>query len=239
MFKMTKPQRKMRSTIESWLRGEAELTPDEVRNKYIPSWDPVPMGEFYTPPSMVQQAHSLLFFPQGARILDPCAGIGALVKPFAEAHSDWKYEVVAYELQYEAAQVLGRLYPNIKSDHADVFDRLPEIEGKFDYVVMNPPFGALAGQESAAAQCASGSTRSEHRFLELAVRALRAGGLAIVIAPPVFMGNFPRKAQEWFDERMSVETHQPLKGKFQSTSISVEAFVIHRFEEPTHQLSLL
>ncbi len=104
---------------------------------------------------------------------------------------------------------------------------------------MNPPFGAVAGQQAAAEKCVSGVTRSEHRFLELAIRALCPGGLAIVIAPPEFMNSIPKKAQKWFDDRMSVETSLHLDGKFKFTNIVVDVFVIHRREDPIEVQPLL
>lgn len=228
MYKMTKAQRKLRGQIDMWLKGEMELNPDEVRGKYISTWDPIPMGEFYTPPEIVDQAERLLFYPQGSEVLDPCAGIGAMIKPFLEAHESWRYNITAYELSDEAAGILKRLYPDLNAHHADVFDRLGEIEGKFNFVMMNPPFGAVAGQQAAAEKCVSGVTRSEHRFLELAVRALCPGGLAIIIAPPEFINSIPKKARSWFDDRMFVETSLRLDGKFRFTNIVVAAFVIHR-----------
>lgn len=226
MYKTTKAQRKFRGQIDMWLKGEMELDPDEVREKYISSWDPAPMGEFYTPPGIVDQAEGLLFYPQGSEVLDPCAGIGAMVKPFLEAHESWQYNVTAYELSDEAAGILKRLYPDLSAHHVDVFDRLDEIEGKFNYVMMNPPFGAVAGQQAAAEKCESGVTRSEHRFFELAVRALCPGGLAIIIAPPEFINSIPKKARSWFDDRMHVETSLRLDGKFKFANIAVDAFVI-------------
>lgn len=232
MYKMTKIQRRDLGYIQEWIRGERELDPDFVKDKYIPSYDPLPMGEFYTPEAMVSEIMGMLFYPKGSRILDPCAGIGAMSRQFLEAHLDWGYEVQAYELSHDAYQIFKRLYPDCKGEYADVFDRLPHLEGTFEYVVMNPPFGAVAGQETAAQVCVSGVTTSQHRFLELAVRATAPGGFIIAIAPANYIESIPEKAKKWFEDRMFVEHHHVLKGKFRFTGVSVEGFIIHRQNDP-------
>ena len=184
----------------------------------------------------------MLFYARGARILDPCAGIGAMTRQFLEAAPDWEYEVHACELSQDAYQIFSRLYPGAKGGYADVFGRLAVLEGQFNYVIMNPPFGAVAGQETAAQVCVSGATSSQHRFLELAVRATAPGGHIVAVAPSRYIESIPVKAKAWFDERMAVEYQAPLQnGHFKyAKGIAVDGYIIHRCNDPlpTGQIDL-
>lgn len=242
MYKMTKIQRRDLGYIRDWVRGERELEADFVKNNYIPSYDPGPMGEFYTPEAIVNEITAVLFYARGARILDPCVGIGAMTRQFLEAEADWEYEVHAYELSQSAYRIFSRLYPGVKGGYADVFDKLGVLEGQFDYVIMNPPFGAVAGQETAIQVCVSGVTSSQHRFLELAVRATAPGGHIVAVASPQYIKSIPAKAKAWFDDRMAVEYQAPLQnGHFKfAKGIAVDGFIIHRCHDPlsTGQINL-
>lgn len=232
MKRMTKMERKNRALIDQWLDGEIELDKEFVLKNYIPTYDPFPMGEFYTPPKMAAQALSFLFYTNCALVLDPCAGIGSMSSFFAEAHPDWGYELDIYELSQDAYNVYNRLYPHINSTCGDAFDHWDKFVGQYSYVVMNPPFGAVAGIQTAQEVCTSGATRSEHCFLELATKAVGAGGHIIAIAPHDFMRNLPSKVKKWFDERLYVEYQSQLEGKFKQTGVSVDVFIIHRQNNP-------
>ncbi len=232
MKKMTKAERRDRALIDQWLAGEIELEREFVLENYIPTYDPLPMGEFYTPPKIANQALSMLFYTKGALVLDPCAGTGSMSSFFAESHPDWGYELDTYEISQDAYSVYNRLYPDVSSTYGDAFDHWDKFVGQYSYVVMNPPFGAVAGMETAREFCVSGAKRSEHCFLELATKAIGAGGHIIAIAPPEFMRSLPSKAKKWFDQRLHVEHQSQLKGRFKLTGIKVDVFVIHRQEDP-------
>ncbi len=245
MKRMTKAERKNHALIDRWLAGEVEveveLDTDFVLKNYIPTYDPFPMGEFYTSPKMADHALSLLFYTQGSLVLDPCAGIGAMSRFFADAHSDWQYQLDTYELSHDAYRVYERLYPDVNSTYGDAFDHWDKFVGQYNYVVMNPPFGAVSGMETAEEVCVSGATRSEHCFLELATRAIAPGGHIIAIAPPSLMDSLPEKAKRWFNDRLFVEYQSQLEGKFKQTGIVVDVFVIYRQNDPQTmwQLNLL
>lgn len=110
MKKMTKPERKNRALIDQWMGGDVELDKEFVLENYIPTYDPLPMGEFYTPPKMAYQALSMLFYTKGSLVLEPCAGIGSMSSFFAEAHPQWEYQLDTYELSNDAYSVYNRLY---------------------------------------------------------------------------------------------------------------------------------
>lgn len=226
MYRLTKKEKRERIQVEEWLRGDRDLEPDFVKENYMPNCDPSELGEFYTPLEMASFAASLVVWENGI-ILDPCAGIGTLLEPFAG------YERTAFELSNEPCKVANRLYPDLNCEHADVFDRLHQIEGKYDYVVMNPPFGASVGQMKAMEICQSGATLSQHTFLELAVRALVYGGEAIILGPYNLIDRIPKGAKKWFENNMEVVgQHDNLPGQFKLTKVTVSAFVVTRISRP-------
>jgi len=109
---------------------------------------------------------------------------------------------------------------------------LDQIEGQYDYVVMNPPFNIKWATYEAQSVSVSGATKSEHLFLELAVRALKPGGQAAVIAPHNLFDKLPRAAQSWFEKRLSLEAQfGPLPGEFELTKIKVHGFIFTRLAE--------
>lgn len=224
-MKLTRKQRKIRGEIEDWLVGKIKLPVDYVMGNYFPFWDATLLGEFYTPSVMAQWVADNTFFAAGAKVLDPCAGIGSLLCPLM----DQGYQLEAIELSHEAAQVLRRLFPALDARHADAFDHMERIEGTADFVLMNPPFGALSGLDTAREICQSGAKLSQHLFLELAVRALKYQGTGVIIGPASLMDRIPKKARSWFEDNMAMEhQHKNLPGEFELTKIKVDAFHIRR-----------
>lgn len=230
-MKITRRQRKIRGEIEDWLAGKIDLPVDYVLANYFPFWDAALLGEFHTPPVMAQWVADNIFLAAGAKVLDPCAGIGSLLWPFMEM--DRNYQLEAIELSSEAAQVLQRLFPALDARHADAFDHMERIEGTADFVLMNPPFGALSGADTAREVCQSGAQASQLLFLELAVRALRYQGTGMIIGPANLLDSIPKKARSWFEDNMAMEhQYKNLPGEFALTKVKVDAFHIRRISMP-------
>ncbi len=243
MYRTTKAQRKNMDRIEAWLRQQPfkensrdkkpqvpQLTVERVLADWIPSWDPKETGQFFTPLEMGRSLLERLRISPGDRVLEPCAGIGHLVYQLAEAGC---ISLDAYEVSPECATLGQRLFPWANWQEADVFERLHEIEGQYDVVVANPPFGTSWAMAAGLAKSEGRARRSEHLFLELITRALKPGGQAAVIGPYNLVEKMPKAMQEWFEARMRLDdSFGPLPGEFGLTGVKVHAFYFTRLEEP-------
>jgi len=94
-------------------------------------------GAFFTP---VGLARDLAIEVSGGRIIDLCAGIGAL-SFFCEDKWNQKSEIVCIELNPDYATVGMKIVPDARWIVGSVFD-IPKDLGHFDYAIGNPPFGA-------------------------------------------------------------------------------------------------
>jgi hypothetical protein len=171
--------------------------------------------------------------PEGGRVLEPCAGIGHL---FAAVRHEWWFDdesvtVDAYELE-EVCVNLGRmLWPGVCWHHEIPFDTLPEITGRYDLVLMNPPFGTTRGMYGGRDEMTGAEvSRSEHVFLWLMALALKPGGHGLVILPYNTWSKIPKSTKPWFEERLTLKNQWgPLPGEFRhSKSMRVHGYVFRR-----------
>lgn len=101
-------------------------------------------GAFFTPIGLARDL-SIEVNP-GSRIIDLCAGIGALS---FFCSGPWKQsEVVCVELNPEYAAVGMKIVPEARWIVGSVFD-LPSDLGHFDFAIGNPPFGATPREAKA------------------------------------------------------------------------------------------
>ncbi|ULT39610.1 class I SAM-dependent methyltransferase [Niabella defluvii] len=153
--------------------------------RYVDSMRGSVLSAFYTPPEII---HTLsdVFTENGVEIrhfLEPSAGAGAFVDPFADKGIG---HVTAYEKDLLTGKVLEQLYPN-RDIRIKGFEELPESElGLYDVVASNIPFGTSSvfdlsysrGQDPARVQAA----RSIHNYFFLkGTDALRNGGILAFI----------------------------------------------------------
>ena len=98
-------------------------------------------GAFFTP---IRLARDFDLEVSGRRIIDLCAGIGAL--SFMTYHSsrhEKRPEIVCIETNPDYVDAGRKLLPEATWIRADIFD-LPSDLGRFDCAISNPPFGAVS-----------------------------------------------------------------------------------------------
>jgi len=94
-------------------------------------------GAFFTPVGLARDL--AIEVNPGSRIIDLCAGIGALA---FFCSGPWKQsDVVCVELNPEYAEVGRKIVPEARWIVGSVFD-LPADIGHFDFAIGNPPFGS-------------------------------------------------------------------------------------------------
>jgi hypothetical protein len=201
-FKMSKPQKKNNQIINAWLDHELfkmssrdktatvpVLAPWKVADMFTPHY-PQDTGQFFSTRQITNEfgnfvAHDLIIDVSGKTILEPAADLTALV----EWVKDYTEKVVCFEADCKLVEIGRKMEPWIEWVNNSPFDLkyAPELDGCFDLVFSNPPFGATWTMMDSDEYCISRAKRSEHKFLELAIRALKPGGVAIFIAPIIFV----------------------------------------------------
>lgn len=150
MSKLTKAQAKAHQAATDLLRKDF-LTEDD-RWFVLENWQESAThinstaGAFFTPCGLARDFNIEV---TGPRILDLCAGIGALAF-MAWNKSMWgrePVEIVCVELNPDYAAVGRKILPEATWIVADIFD-LPDL-GHFDCAISNPPFGAIKRQGKA------------------------------------------------------------------------------------------
>jgi predicted RNA methylase len=94
------------------------------------------LSQWYTPSYLADQIFEWAWAPNVRRVLEPSAGVGNLVAPWAKRACD----VHAFEIDETKADALRARFPSVNVvSGVDFLDVFPMGEG-FDLVVMNPPY---------------------------------------------------------------------------------------------------
>lgn len=145
MAKLSKAQAKAHGESVTLL-GKESLTEDEkdfVRSNWQESATHINSiaGAFFTPAGLARD--TILEVEPRGRIIDLCAGIGALASEVWDKARwrDERLEIVCVELNPEYAAVGKKLLPEATWIVGSIFD-LPDL-GHFDTAISNPPFGNI------------------------------------------------------------------------------------------------
>lgn len=169
------------------------------------------MGQFFTPAPAARLIASIPRLPSGGvlRVLDPGAGSGvlaaALVSRVLEEQPGLSVEIVAVERDpavmphlratLAACERVGGDRVSTAAVEADFIldstglDASLDIEGQFDLVIENPPYGKLGVSSTHRTAMRAAGVDAPNlyaAFLSLSVQALRAGGQVVAITPRSF-----------------------------------------------------
>lgn len=145
MAKLSKAQFKAHNEAEELLKNDA-LSWDD-RELVLANWDPSARhvnsaaGAFFTPSGLAFDFALMLGNPP--RILDLCAGIGALSFAIAYPNHHDRPEIVCVEKNPDYVRVGRKVLPEAEWIEADVLDVPGMNLGRFDAVISNPPFGKI------------------------------------------------------------------------------------------------
>lgn len=150
-------------------------------------------GQFFTPDTVARFISEALPLESDSKIIDPACGSGlllsyaalALQKNGGEEISVYGMEfwrAVAYTAQYNLSIVLGTKY---KEDYIQIQSGLYPYQGeykeKFDFVIMNPPYGnGVYGQQNSTWGAAS---LGETLFTDAAYSLVKDNGYVCAVMP--------------------------------------------------------
>ncbi|WP_338931791.1 N-6 DNA methylase [Streptomyces netropsis] len=183
------------------------------------------LGQFFTPApaaELIASMPRLDALSNTVRVLDPGAGVGsltaALVTRLHGERPDLNVHVVAVETDPQVMPYLRATLEECRATYGTTFDLVQGdyltnddalIDGPFDLVVANPPYGKLA----------AGSlhrTRSAHHLVDAsniytafwarATAALAPGGQISIIVPRSWAnGTYHRAFRQWMLDRTSLD----------------------------------
>lgn len=142
-MKLTKQQSKDHQRAMEFVHSDRSLTWDErkfILDNYSEQQGQLNAlaGAFFTPYGLARDfALEVGFADGGGSMIDLCAGIGAL----SFACQDKGLEITCVEMCEAYVTVGRRVVPSANWVIADCFSAT----GQFDFVVSNPPFGAIKG----------------------------------------------------------------------------------------------
>lgn len=235
--KRTQPVRQINNQILTWVRGKdaggkppsREFLVKEVLESYVPP-DIRGLAQYFTAIETGKSALSRLrlrLSPEHKlRVIDPCAGIGHWPYLFSFMRDQLIFD--AFEIEDECVEVGRGILPWINWFNRSSYTAMAEVEGRYDLGICNPPIGITRGGAIGKQVSQSRCSRSEHIFLELSIRALKAGGQLVILGPPLFLDNRPKALRRWMEERVILtDSFGPLPMP-SSVSIPLHAFYFTR-----------
>jgi len=185
-------------------------------------------GQFFTPSVVTRFIVDLLGI-NGGHVLEPSCGAGAFLEALPPS-----CEVEGFELMHEAYSVAKLLYPSAKLTKGNTLTHLQDLEGRFDYVIGNPPFCDVPKYEdySGYTIAQQGRNRAEWFFLELGLRALKPGGIMAVILPEGVLSNKKEEIlRKWIMEMAWVRASislPPETFKLAGTTVKTSILVLQK-----------
>lgn len=201
---LTKDQIEGNERIDRWLSGQLSLSRLQVITSYTPPWYLQSYNaQFLTPLNVSNTMSAFVDWSKVKRVLEPSAGIGNLLFPFADRQDLY---VEAWDLDEKSVQIGRRLYPFVKWVHGDFldFEGSPSI---FDLILMNPPYpDGLIG-----------------KFFRACIPLLKPGGTMIML--------IPTHELRLIDERVRLDrSYGPYKINFKTCNNVVDIRIYERID---------
>jgi len=101
---------------------------------------------FPTPPDLASRMVELAGLEPGMTVLEPSAGTGNILRAILQDHPEG-LTMTAIEQDERLARLLGQLFPNLPTAAMDFLETKEEFTGRFDRILMNPPFAGAQDVE--------------------------------------------------------------------------------------------
>jgi hypothetical protein len=180
-------------------------------------------AQFSTPLPIAEGAAWLArqFSKDRALLLEPCAGTGSLIRPLLRTP---RLHLHANELDRRRREVLTWL--GLRPSDRDAL-RLPMERVRFDIVLSNPPFRAMARGKVGRGAAEFPATDAAQRFAAAHVRCLRSNGLLITLLPGSTLSAAGAEFRRWMADK-----HTPLlylacpEGSYRSRGVRHDALLM-------------
>lgn len=150
-------------------------------------------GQFFTPAIICDFISDILEPKDNSSILEFSCGNGVFINSLLNKNKS--LNITGIEIDPDLAKICKLCYPETNIICDDALTHIKECENKYDYVIGNPPFGLKINHIEGFTKAKS---KSEEYFVEMAVRALKDGGEAILIVPDGILANACyRSLREW------------------------------------------
>jgi phospholipid N-methyltransferase len=174
-------------------------------------------GAFFTPFQLARDFELDVQSRSGCRIIDLCAGIGALSLAVYESYiyevagGKASYpEIVCVEINPGYIEIGKKICPEATWVHGSIFDReLIESLGKFDAAICNPPFGNIKTENVKNWLKYTGSS-FEFKAIELASKIAKTATFII----PRMSSPFTRDQHDIYTNHLGKESLNPAIAKF-------------------------
>lgn len=143
---------------------------------------PLPLSIFF---NNFMRTQGLIDVTSKLRVLEPAAGSGVLLEPWANEIGRRQFEVIGYELDPIPLALASILFPaatwRLRSPELDI----DELESSFDLVLCNSPWRASSfeGVTLLKERFSFATWSREQLFLALTIFALKPGGRALTLLP--------------------------------------------------------
>lgn len=137
-------------------------------------------------------------------VLEPCCGTGQITKELLKD----EYDVTAYDIDCEMAELSKMLYPNANIYQSDFRD----FTGSYDQVIANPPYETPVLTE----------------FLDWIDSIQSVGGVSILLIPQGFINKDRPKALFNTLRKFSVVEVEPMRENFERTNCNAEIVVLRK-----------
>jgi hypothetical protein len=251
VFVVGKVQRKRwadnERAIEITKKPKEEITPEDIeflKESYTSMGGLLPKGfnggAFFTPTHVAKFLVDFLDIPNkpaGTKILEPSVGSGIFLEHIPASH-----EITALELNITSANVTSIIYPHANVIVGDALEH--DRENYYDFVIGNPPYGESVKTTREFSTLTKKkevySGKSEVAFLELAIRACKAGGyVAFVLPMGLSYASTAKKLRKlMYESCWHVATIELPTTTFQhvGTSIPTQILILRKVPEGTNMI---
>lgn len=181
------------------------------------------LGQYFTPRHLVDAMVEIVSPRPGESVYDPAAGTGGfLIRAATEelrGHDPRAPALFGREINAAARRLcaINLIIHGLDPSHIESGDSLADmnqIEGTYDVVLTNPPFGQTVTASDALSAFPVPARGAEALFVQHVVRALKSGGRAAIVCPEGLLANVGkmRELREWLMDSARVEMVLSLPG---------------------------
>ena len=222
---------RMPQEVKDWLKkysGAGGLEKQGAAGKGL-------LSEYYTPANIVKKMWDITsqyVDTNGAKVLEPSVGVGRFIE-YAPENTSFD----AVEMNPVSARITKILYPDTNVETGEFQERfinkenntpVKNVEGKYDIVIGNPPYGQYSGRYKGMGEGKKFS-RLEAYFINRGLDSLKENGVMTFIVPSSFLdGAITAGKQEIGKKCELLDAYRLPENTFDTTSIGTDIVVLRK-----------